>query len=69
MIHLPVLKNSKSLVQCTPSTFSSENMSDFNLEYGIPNQFILNELETLAIHMMFSFSSTMYSAGCKMPGL
>jgi hypothetical protein len=39
------------------------------LEYGISNQFILNELETLAIHMMFSFWSTMYSAGCKVPGL
>jgi hypothetical protein len=47
MIRLPVLRNSKSLVQCTPSTFSSKNMSDFNLEYGISNQFILNELETV----------------------
>jgi hypothetical protein len=55
MIHLPVLRNSKSFVQCTPSTFSNENVSNFNLEYGISNQFILNELEILALHMMFPF--------------
>ncbi len=55
MIHLPVLRNSNSLVQCTASAFSSENVSNFNLEYGISKQFILSELEILALHMMFPF--------------